>query len=63
MWGCKLMYESGNELILDCNSDVCSLICPKCYEKVEYEQTVKKGETVHCCSKENFCLRVKDVIN
>ncbi len=56
------MYESGNEFILDCNDDVCSLICPKCNETIEYKQTVKKGETVHCCSKEKFCLRVKDVI-
>jgi len=60
------MYESGNELILDCNSDVCSLICPNCNEKVEYKQTVKKGKTVHCCKineKKRYCLRVKDVFN
>ena len=57
------MYESGSELILDCNSDVCTLLCPKCNERVEYKQTVKKGETVHCCSKEKFCLKVKDVFN
>lgn len=42
----------------DCNSDECSLVCPKCNEKVEYKQTIKLGETFHCCSKEKFCLRI-----
>jgi len=43
----------------DCDSDVCSLVCPKCNKTVEYEHTLRLGQEVHCCltnSEEVFCL-------
>ena len=58
------MYESGNELKIECDDHMCYSICPNCGEQVVINPIAKTG-SVHCCkTKRNdgtmYCLKLGD---
>ena len=51
---------SGNKFVINCKNDQCFFVCPRCGE-TRNTSGLEVGQTVHCCSKEKFCYRLKDV--
>ena len=55
------MYESGNELVVECGTNKCTFICPKCGESRDVTNFIP-NQVVHCCEKKGKtqqCYRIK----
>ena len=46
-----MVYESGNELVVECENEKCIFVCPRCGETRDVSG-LSNHTTVHCCKKE-----------
>lgn len=55
-----MVYESGNELLVECENNKCIFVCPVCGESRDVTNFASK-QIGHCCKQEGktVCWRKK----